>query len=101
MILLCFSFREWIGGGVVGALRRGGAACAPAALDAVCALMQPMHQEPDLRQEQLNKASMLSSPAFLDSLLSMWAEHVVIPSGLFFIHDRMFRWLQLRVFIFK
>ncbi|KOB66522.1 putative DnaJ-like protein [Operophtera brumata] len=71
-------FREWIGGGVVGALRRGGAACAPAALDAVCALMQPMHQEPDLRQEQLNKASMLSSPAFLDSLLSMWAEHVVL-----------------------
>lgn len=79
MYICVVSFREWVGGGVVGALRRGGAASAPAALDAVCALMQPMHQEPDLRQEQLNKASMLSSSAFLDSLLSMWADHVVIP----------------------
>ncbi|CAH0401433.1 unnamed protein product [Chilo suppressalis] len=74
-------FREWIGTAVVSALRRGSAACSHAALDAVCALMQPMHQEPDLRQEQLNKASMLSSTAFLEGLLTMWAEHVTSGSG--------------------
>ncbi|KPJ10468.1 DnaJ-like subfamily C member 13 [Papilio machaon] len=74
-------FREWIGSAVVSALRRDSAACSHAALDAVCALMQPMHAEPDLRQEQLNKASMLSSPAFLEGLLTMWAEHVNAGSG--------------------
>lgn len=62
---------------MVAALRRGDPACSHAALDAVCALMQPMHQEPDLRQEQLNKASMLSSAPFLEGLLAMWADHVV------------------------
>ncbi|KAM3956718.1 receptor mediated endocytosis 8 [Aphomia sociella] len=74
-------FREWIGSAVVSALRRGSAACSHAALDAVCALMQPMHQEPDLRQEQLNKASMLSSTTFLEGLLTMWADHVAAGSG--------------------
>ncbi|XP_028165155.1 dnaJ homolog subfamily C member 13-like [Ostrinia furnacalis] len=74
-------FREWIGTAVVTALRRGSPACSHAALDAVCALMQPMHQEPDLRQEQLNKASMLSSASFLEGLLTMWAEHVTSGSG--------------------
>ncbi|XP_026320399.1 dnaJ homolog subfamily C member 13 [Hyposmocoma kahamanoa] len=74
-------FREWIGTAVVSALRRGSAACSHAALDAVCALMQPMHQDPDLRQEQLNKASMLSSATFLEGLLTMWADHVTAGSG--------------------
>ncbi|CAK1584790.1 unnamed protein product [Parnassius mnemosyne] len=74
-------FREWIGSAVVSALRREEAGCAHAALEAVCALMQPMHLDPDLRQEQLNKASMLSSPAFLDGLLAMWAEHITSGSG--------------------
>ncbi|CAG5029931.1 unnamed protein product [Parnassius apollo] len=74
-------FREWIGSAVVSALRREVAGCAHAALEAVCALMQPMHLDPDLRQEQLNKASMLSSPAFLEGLLAMWAEHVTSGSG--------------------
>ncbi|XP_053615104.1 dnaJ homolog subfamily C member 13 isoform X2 [Plodia interpunctella] len=74
-------FREWIGLAVVSALRRGSPACSHAALDVVCALMQPMHQDPDLRQEQLNKASMLSSAPFLEGLLSMWADHVSSGSG--------------------
>lgn len=74
-------FREWIGTATVAALRRGSAACAHAALDAVCALLQPMHAEPDLRQEQLNKASMLSSATFLEGLLTMWADHVTGGSG--------------------
>jgi hypothetical protein len=77
MVMIVVRFREWIGTAVVGALRRGSAACSHAALDAVCALMQPMHHDPDLRQEQLNKASMLSSATFLEGLLAMWAEHVV------------------------
>ncbi|GBP27281.1 DnaJ homolog subfamily C member 13 [Eumeta japonica] len=74
-------FREWLGSAVVSALRRGDPACSHAALDAVCALMQPMHAEPDLRQEQLNKASMLSSITFLEGLLTMWSEHVTQGSG--------------------
>ncbi|CAH0713170.1 unnamed protein product, partial [Brenthis ino] len=74
-------FREWMGSAVVGALRRECAACSHAALDALCALLQPMHAEPDLRQEQLNKASMLASSAFLDGLLLMWADHVSAGTG--------------------
>lgn len=70
-------FREWLGSTVSGALRRGASAVSHAALDAVCALLQPMHADPDLRQEQLNKASMLSSASFLEALLAMWASHVV------------------------
>ncbi|XP_041984743.1 dnaJ homolog subfamily C member 13 isoform X2 [Aricia agestis] len=73
--------REWVGSAVVSALRRDAAAGAHAALEAVCALLQPMHAEPDLRQEQLNKASMLASPPFLDGLLSMWARHVSAGTG--------------------
>ncbi|XP_034835382.1 dnaJ homolog subfamily C member 13 isoform X1 [Maniola hyperantus] len=74
-------FREWMGSAVVGALRRECSACSHAALDALCALLQPMHAEPDLRQEQLNKASMLASQTFLEGLLSMWATHVTGGSG--------------------
>nr|XP_026495433.1 dnaJ homolog subfamily C member 13 isoform X2 [Vanessa tameamea] len=74
-------FREWMGSAVVGALRRECAACSHAALDALCALLQPMHAEPDLRQEQLNKASMLASLPFLDGLLAMWAAHVTAGTG--------------------
>ncbi|CAG9133962.1 unnamed protein product [Plutella xylostella] len=74
-------FREWIGTSVVAALRRDDAACSHAALDAVCALMQPMHSEPELRQEQLNKASMLSSQPFLEGLLHMWAQHTIAGTG--------------------
>ena len=43
----------------------------------VCALMEPMHEDYDLRQEQLNKSSLLSSERFLDGLLDMWTTHVV------------------------
>ena len=43
----------------------------------VCALMEPMHEDYDLRQEQYNKQSLLSSERFLDGLLDMWTTHVV------------------------
>ena len=46
------------------------------ALDVMAALMQPMHSEADLRQEQDNKEKILNSPKFLDSLLDMWTSHV-------------------------
>jgi DnaJ homolog subfamily C member 13 len=62
---------------VVKSLRRGDESVAQLALELVCALMVPLHQAWDIRQEQLNKASLLSSPKFLASLLDMWAGHVV------------------------
>lgn len=36
-----------------------------------------MHDDYDLRQEQLNKASLMSSNKFLENLLEMFTNHVV------------------------
>lgn len=36
-----------------------------------------MHEEYDLRQEQLNKQSIMSSKKFLEGLLDMFSMHVV------------------------
>lgn len=36
-----------------------------------------MHRDSDIRQEQLNKSSLLATPSFLESLLDMWVEHIV------------------------
>ncbi|KAB7502591.1 DnaJ-like protein subfamily C member 13 [Armadillidium nasatum] len=74
-------FREMIGVKVVKALNRRDPGVTHAALDMICALMQPMHDLPDLKQEQLNKASLLSSPKFLDKLLETWVEHVKQGTG--------------------
>ena len=41
-----------------------------AAVDLIATLMQPMHDNYNLRQEQLNKASLLSTKAFLEKLVS-------------------------------
>lgn len=48
-----------------------------AAIDMICTLMEPMHENYDLKQEQLNKSSLLSSEKFLEGLLDMWTLHVV------------------------
>ncbi|XP_012268108.2 dnaJ homolog subfamily C member 13 isoform X2 [Athalia rosae] len=69
-------FREAIGNKVVRALKRQDCGVTQAAIDCICALMQPMHEDCDLRQEQLNKSSLLSSTKFLESLLDMWISHV-------------------------
>ncbi|XP_011314514.1 dnaJ homolog subfamily C member 13 isoform X3 [Fopius arisanus] len=69
-------FRESIGNKVVKALKRQDCGVAQAAIDCICALMQAMHDDCDLRQEQLNKSSLLSSNKFLESLLDMWIGHV-------------------------
>jgi len=39
---------------------------------------QPMHDDYDLRQEQMNKASILSTKKFLEGLLEMFTMHVVL-----------------------
>lgn len=70
-------FREAIGNKVVKALKRQNCGVTQVAIDCICALMQPMHDDCDLRQEQLNKSSLLSSTKFLESLLEMWITHVV------------------------
>ena len=70
-------FREKIGVRVAQALKLGHDGVSHAAIDMICALMEPMHDNYDLNQEQLNKCSLLSSEKFLDGLLDMWSIHVV------------------------
>jgi DnaJ family protein C protein 13 len=70
-------FRESVGVKVVKALKKEDEGVTHAAIDMVCALMHPMHDNYDLRQEQLNKSSLLSSSKFLENLLTMWISHLV------------------------
>lgn len=72
-----YSFREAIGHKVVSALKRNDFGLTHAAIDMICALMHPMHDDYDLRQEQLNKSSLLQTKAFLENLLNMWTTHIV------------------------
>ncbi|XP_029442930.1 LOW QUALITY PROTEIN: dnaJ homolog subfamily C member 13 [Rhinatrema bivittatum] len=69
-------FRERLGVKVVKALKRNNDGVTHAAIDMLCALMCPMHDDYDLRQEQLNKASLLSSKKFLENLLEKFNSHV-------------------------
>lgn len=69
--------RERIGKKVITALSRGDPAVSHAAVDMLCALIQPMHDDCDLFQEQQNKLSVLSSKNFLEQLLNMFTQHVV------------------------
>ncbi|EDV26296.1 uncharacterized protein TRIADDRAFT_21978 [Trichoplax adhaerens] len=70
------SFREKIGGKILKSLKRNNDGISHAAIDMLCALMQPMHANYDLRQEQLNKSSLLSSSSFVENLLKLLASHV-------------------------
>ncbi|KAJ8268464.1 hypothetical protein COCON_G00136360 [Conger conger] len=67
-------FREKLGMKTVRALKRKNDGVTHAAVDMLCALMCPMHDDYDLRQEQLNKASLLSSNKFLENLLERGTE---------------------------
>ena len=78
--LVC-RFREAVGNKVVTALRRKDNGVTHSAIDMVCALMHPMHDDYDLRQEQLNKSSLLQTKAFLESLLDMWTTHIALGTG--------------------
>ena len=48
-------FREKVGKAVAKALRFNHDGISHAAIDMLCALMEPMHEDYDLKQEQLNK----------------------------------------------
>ena len=52
-----------------------------AAVDCLASLMCPMHDNADLRQEQLNKSSLLSSEKFLQQLLAKLAVNCDRNSG--------------------
>lgn len=73
--------RERVGVKVVKALKRQDDAVTHAAVDMLCALMQPMHDDYDIRQEQMNKYSLMSSRKFLENLLEMFNAHVVRGTG--------------------
>lgn len=74
-------FREAIGVKVVTALKRNNYGVTHAAIDMICALMHPMHDDYDLKQEQLNKSSLLQTKSFLESLLNMWVTHIAQGTG--------------------
>ncbi|XP_055532841.1 dnaJ homolog subfamily C member 13 isoform X1 [Wyeomyia smithii] len=74
-------FRETIGFRVVHALKRNNLAVTYAAIDMINSLMHPMHAEYELKQEQMNKSSLLHSKGFLEQLLDMWTKHVNLGSG--------------------
>ncbi|CAG9813597.1 unnamed protein product [Phaedon cochleariae] len=74
-------FREAVGVKVIAALKRNDYAVTQAAIDVICALMHPMHDDYDLRQEQLNKSSLLQTKPFLESLLNMWTTHIAQGTG--------------------
>ena len=71
------SFREVVGKKVMNAIKRNDDGISFSCVDFLCALMQPMHDNFDLRQEQLNKRSLLSSKGFLEKLLQPLKDHVV------------------------
>lgn len=73
--------REKMGYKVVKALRRNNDAITFAAIDMLNCLMQPMHDNYDLGQEQMNKASLLASKGFLQELLKVFVAHVNLGTG--------------------
>lgn len=75
------NFRDIVGKKVVRALRRKDDGISHACVDFLCALMQPMHDNFNLRQEQLNKTSLLSSRQFLELLLEPFKTHVQLGTG--------------------
>jgi len=83
-VALPSSFREIIGTKVVAALRRKDLAVTYSAIDMINSLMHSVNSDHDLKQEQLNKSSILSSKSFLETLLNMWTTHVVFKNFIFF-----------------
>ena len=72
-------FKDIMGLKVVKALKRADDGVTFSCADFLCALMQPMHDNYDLRHEQLNKSSLLSSTKFVQNLLDTLKEHIVCP----------------------
>lgn len=72
-----FRIREKLGSLVVNMLNRKSEAVDYACVEMLCSLMQPMHANYELRLEQLNKQSLLSSKPFVEHLLNLIVNHVV------------------------
>lgn len=72
-----FRIREKLGNLVVNVLSRKSEAIDYATVEMLCALMQPMHPNYELKLEQLNKQSLLSTKSFVEHLLDLIVEHVV------------------------
>lgn len=66
---------------MVASLHRKDLAVTYAAIDMLNSLMHSMSGDYNLKQEQLNKSSLLSSKQFLENLLNTWTEHVNLGSG--------------------
>ena len=79
------NMREYLGVKVVRAVRSGDDALAHAAVDMINCIIAPMHADFDLRQEQLNKSSILSSKAFLENLIDSFASHINKQTGALYI----------------
>ena len=73
--------RDKLGMQVVKALKADKEAILCSAIDCLCALMCPMHDNSDLKQEQLNKTSLLSNKNFLQQLLAKLQFHCQRNSG--------------------
>nr|CDJ98393.1 Heat shock protein DnaJ domain containing protein [Haemonchus contortus] len=68
--------REKLGTLVIRVLSYKNEAIDYATVEALCALMHPMHNQYELRTEQLNKQSLLSSTKFVEHLLDLIVNHV-------------------------
>lgn len=73
--------REKLGNLVVRVLAYKSEAIDYATVEALCALMHPMHNNYELRTEQLNKQSLLSSVKFVEHLLDLIVHHVQRGTG--------------------
>lgn len=74
-------FRERIGTKIVRSFKLNDDQVTYAALEMLNTLLQPMHLDYDLRQEQQNKSSILSSKKFLETLLEIFLKHVKQNTG--------------------
>ncbi|CAI4221283.1 unnamed protein product [Auanema sp. JU1783] len=68
--------REKLGTLVIRALSKKNESVDHAVVEALSALMHPMHDQYEIRIEQLNKKSLLSSPKFVEELLDLVVNHV-------------------------
>lgn len=72
-----FRVREKLGTLVQSVLNKNNEAIDNATVEMLCALLQPMHANFDLRFEQLNKQSMLASRPFDVHLIQLMVKHIV------------------------
>lgn len=68
--------RAYLGRSIVKTIKLNNDAITHAGFDVLCALMQPMHADCDIRNEQLNKTSLLATKQFLESLMNVLKMHI-------------------------